>query len=68
MIHPLHAYQVSESPTDEGCLRVREFLQGLGLNKYTDIFTSEEIDFDTLLTFTESSLKQIGITLVMLLS
>jgi ankyrin repeat protein len=61
-VQMLSKLPVSESPTGEGCPHLREFLQGLGLTKYIDIFVSEEIDFDTLLTFTEDSLKQIGIT------
>lgn len=40
---------------------VLDFLVDLRLEKYWPIFRKEEIDFDTLLTFDEENLKDIGI-------
>ncbi len=40
-----------------------EWLEDLGLGRYTDVFTENEIDFDALPHVTEEDLKEIGIAL-----
>ncbi|KAM6541940.1 hypothetical protein CsatB_006387 [Cannabis sativa] len=45
-----------------GVSAVLEWLRGLGLAKYEDVFVREEIDWDTLQWLTEEDLLSIGIT------
>jgi len=40
------------------------FLSQLGLDKYKQLFVDQEIDFQLLLTMTDSDLKQVGLTLL----
>jgi len=40
------------------------FLKNLGLEKYSDIFREQEIDFQLLLTLTDGDLRQIGVALL----
>ena len=42
---------------------VANFLQELNLTKYLSIFEEQDVDFNTLLTLTDSDLKEVGITL-----
>lgn len=42
---------------------ISSFLQDLKLTKYISMFEEQDVDFDTLLTLTESDLKEIGISL-----
>ena len=42
---------------------ISEWLESLGLGKYADAITENEIDFDALPYVTEEDLKEIGIAL-----
>ena len=42
---------------------IHEFLEVLGLTKYLPLFEKEEVDFETLVTMTETDLKGIGLSL-----
>ena len=42
---------------------ISEWLESLGLGKYADAITENEIDFDALPHVTEEDLKEIGIAL-----
>ena len=42
---------------------ISEWLEDLGLGRYTDVFAENEIDFDALPHVTEEDLKEIGIAL-----
>jgi hypothetical protein len=42
---------------------MKAFLGSLGLLKYLALFQKEEVDFETLITMTDSDLRSIGLTL-----
>ncbi len=43
------------------CTDIPSLLEQLGLEHYQNRFEEEELDFDTLLTMSESDLKEIGV-------
>jgi hypothetical protein len=42
---------------------IREWLEGLGLGKYTEAFAENEIDLDAARDLTENDLKELGIAM-----
>ena len=50
----------SPEPGEED--KVEDFLAGLGLHKYIEVLANHEIDFQTLINFTDEDLKRVGIT------
>lgn len=45
-------------------MTLARFLNEIGLDKYHQVFVDQEIDFQVLLTLTDSELKQVGISLL----
>lgn len=43
-------------------IKMEDFLEGMGLGKYIDVLADNEIDFQTLINFTDEDLKRVGIT------
>lgn len=41
--------------------RLSSFLQELGLEKYEEVFQSQAVDYNTLLSFSDEDLKNLGI-------
>uniref|UniRef100_H2YRZ1 SAM domain-containing protein n=1 Tax=Ciona savignyi TaxID=51511 RepID=H2YRZ1_CIOSA len=45
------------------CIELHDLLRHLNLEKYSEVFTKQEVDLQTFLTLTESDLTELGITI-----